>query len=243
VAHFLNDAQYRTLTAIGDTLIPTVKRQPAPHGFWSRSASDLDVPRHFTGRVRDRLETNQQAQFRLGLHLLNQPVAGALLVRSGLANPNIRRNPRLHPTSFVVGDYAEPIESWSGVPISRYSTQFANLDHRHYGVVLEHPPAHPGFMDLALPCRSGSRYKALLSRVRHHAYALAITRDRDPGRLTVVCPAPAPTLSALAARRRPPHARPGGERPHSGRGGCKRNQYVTRAAGALSGRTGPGGLL
>jgi hypothetical protein len=166
-------------------LIRAVKGQPDPHGLWARSASDLDVPRHFTGRVCDLLETNQQAQFRLGLDLLNQAVAGALLVRSGLANPNIRRNPRLHPTSFVVGDYAEPIESWSGVPISRYSTQFANLDHRHYGGVLERPPAHPGFMGLELPWWSGSHYKALLGRVRGHAYAFAITRDRDPGRLTV----------------------------------------------------------
>ena len=64
---------------------------------------------------------------------LHSPV---LLVRSGLTNPNVGRNLRQHPTSFVIGDYPEPVESWAGVPISRYSAQFADLDGRHYGVVL-----------------------------------------------------------------------------------------------------------
>jgi choline dehydrogenase-like flavoprotein len=113
---------------------------------------------------------------------LHSPV---LLARSGVDNPNIGRNLRLHPTSYVFGDFDEPVESWTGVPISRYSTQFADLDGRHYGVVLEHPPAHPGFIGLGLPWRSGQRYKALLSRARHYAFTIAITRDRDPGCLVV----------------------------------------------------------
>ena len=78
-----------------------------------------------------------------------------LLMRSGVTNPNVGRHLRLHPTSFVYGAYAEPIEPWTGAPIWSYSTQWADLDGAHYGVMVEHPPAHPGFMGLGLPWRSG----------------------------------------------------------------------------------------
>jgi len=106
-----------------------------------------------------------------------------LLARSGVANPNVGRNLRLHPTSFVYGEYPEPIEPWIGAPISRYSTQWANLDGRHYGVIIEHPPAHPGFMGLGLPWRSGRQAKALMLRVRHHAGFIVLTRDRGAGQV------------------------------------------------------------
>lgn len=106
-----------------------------------------------------------------------------LLARSGVANPNVGRHLRLHPTSFVYGEYAEPIEPWTGAPIARYSTEWANLDGAHYGVLVEHPPAHPGFMALAMPWRSGRQAKALMQRVRHHAGFIAITRDRGEGQV------------------------------------------------------------
>jgi choline dehydrogenase-like flavoprotein len=109
----------------------------------------------------------------------------AILLRSGLANPNIGLNLRLHPTVCVYGQYAEPIEPWTGVPISRYSDQFENLDGRHYGVKLEHPPAHPGFLGLALPWRSGVQHKDLMSHARHLALFIVITRDRGAGRVTL----------------------------------------------------------
>ncbi|MGH2523630.1 MAG: GMC family oxidoreductase, partial [Anaerolineales bacterium] len=56
---------------------------------------------------------------------------------------------------------------------------------RHYGVKLEHPPAHPGFMGLALPWRSGAQHKELLSRARHLAFFIVITRDHEAGRVTL----------------------------------------------------------
>jgi choline dehydrogenase-like flavoprotein len=106
-----------------------------------------------------------------------------LLQRSGLTNPAIGRNLRLHPTSFVYGVYAEPIEPWIGVPIARYSSEWANLDGAHYGVMVEHPPAHPGFMGLALPWRSGRQAKALMQRVRHLAGFITLVRDRGAGQV------------------------------------------------------------
>ncbi len=106
-----------------------------------------------------------------------------LLARSGIVNPNIGRHLRLHPTSFVYGEYSEPIEPWAGTPIARYSTQWANLDGQHYGVIVEHPPAHPGFMGLALPWRSGRQAKALMRKVRHLAGFIVLTRDRGAGQV------------------------------------------------------------
>ncbi len=117
-----------------------------------------------------------------------------LLARSGVTNPNVGRHLRLHPTSFVYGEYAEPIEPWTGAPIARYSTQWADLDGAHYGVMVEHPPAHPGFMGLGLPWRSGRQAKALMQRVRHIAGFIALTRDRGEGQ---VLPRPGGALPKL----------------------------------------------
>jgi choline dehydrogenase-like flavoprotein len=109
----------------------------------------------------------------------------ALLRRSALANPNIGRNLRLHPTSAVYGDYPEPIETWRGVMMARYSGQFADLDGRGYGVRIENPPAHPGLMGLGQGWRSGRQHKQLLARAAHHGIFIVLTRDHDAGRVSV----------------------------------------------------------
>src|SRR5215212_5285968 len=40
----LSDAQRQTLRLFCDTVVPRLERDPDPHGFWARSASDLGVP-------------------------------------------------------------------------------------------------------------------------------------------------------------------------------------------------------
>jgi choline dehydrogenase-like flavoprotein len=109
----------------------------------------------------------------------------ALLRRSGLTNPNIGRHLRLHPTTAVYGEYPEPIETWRGVMIARYSAQFADLDGRGYGARLENPPAHPGLLALGLPWRSGRQHKQTMARAAHYAAFIILTRDRDGGRVSV----------------------------------------------------------
>ncbi len=109
----------------------------------------------------------------------------ALLLRSGVPNANLGRYLRLHPTAGVVGDYEAPVEPWRGPMLTRYVNQWSNLDGRHYGVVVEHPPAHPGLIGLGVDWRSGEQHKAAMLRARHSAYFIAITRDRDGGRVTV----------------------------------------------------------
>ncbi|MGH2523739.1 MAG: GMC family oxidoreductase N-terminal domain-containing protein, partial [Anaerolineales bacterium] len=79
--HFLTDDQFRTLSAICDTLIPALARDANtdPYGFWARSASAYDIPRHVTKRVRDFLDPDQQQQFRRILDGLTRPHTAGLL--------------------------------------------------------------------------------------------------------------------------------------------------------------------
>ncbi|MFQ5409014.1 MAG: GMC family oxidoreductase N-terminal domain-containing protein, partial [Anaerolineales bacterium] len=109
----------------------------------------------------------------------------AILLRSGIGNPNIGRNLRLHPTTAARGEYAEPMETWRGVMSTIYSDEFADLDGRGYGTILEVPPAHPGLLASALPWRSGRQFKAIMSRLAYQAAFITLTRDRDGGRVSV----------------------------------------------------------
>ena len=41
----LGEAERKVLAAVCDTVIPAIEREPDPHGFWGRSATDMDVHR------------------------------------------------------------------------------------------------------------------------------------------------------------------------------------------------------
>ncbi len=109
----------------------------------------------------------------------------ALLLRSGLRNPNIGRHLRLHPVTVARGEYPEPIELWRGPPLTGYTDQFANLNGRHYGAILEVPAAHTGLLASALPWRSGRQHKAKMLRAAHQAAFITIVRDLGSGRVVI----------------------------------------------------------
>jgi choline dehydrogenase-like flavoprotein len=109
----------------------------------------------------------------------------ALLLRSGLRNPNLGRHLRLHPTVAVYGEYEDRVELWRGPMLTRYSRRYADLDGRGYGVVLEHPPAHPGLLALALPWLSGAQHKQAMTRAAWRAAFIAIARDTGAGQVTI----------------------------------------------------------
>jgi choline dehydrogenase-like flavoprotein len=108
----------------------------------------------------------------------------ALLLRSGLSNPNIGRNLRLHPATATRAEYEFPIQMWSGVILSAYSDEFANLDGQHYGAILETPPGHVGLWAVALPWESGEQHKAKMLCTRQQAATIVIVRDRGSGQVT-----------------------------------------------------------
>ncbi|MCC7450886.1 MAG: GMC family oxidoreductase N-terminal domain-containing protein [Anaerolineae bacterium] len=109
----------------------------------------------------------------------------ALLIRSGLTNMNIGRNLHLHPASVTYGMYDAAVNGWSGVIMSRYVTEFFNLDGKGYGVALETAPIHPGIAALTLPWTDGRQHKHVMERIAHMSNILIITRDKDGGHITV----------------------------------------------------------
>lgn len=109
----------------------------------------------------------------------------ALLLRSGLRNPNLGRHLRLHPVTAPIGVYQEPVRSWQGAPQTRMVDALADLDGEGYGVRLEVAPAHPGLWASALPWVSGADHKALMAGLEHTANFIVITRDRGSGRVVL----------------------------------------------------------
>jgi choline dehydrogenase-like flavoprotein len=108
----------------------------------------------------------------------------ALLLRSGLTNPNIGRHLRLHPVSSVAGFYAEPIEPWTGSLQTVYSEELARLK-GGYGVRLEVAPVHPGLFALAVPWDDAREHKRRMARVAQAAAFIALVRDTGEGHVTL----------------------------------------------------------
>jgi choline dehydrogenase-like flavoprotein len=108
----------------------------------------------------------------------------ALLLRSGVTNPNIGRHLRLHPVAVVFGLYDDPIEPWKGSLQTVLSDHFARLTGTH-GFRVEMMPAHPGLLALGLPWEHGQQHKRDMSRVRHAAAFIILTRDTGEGRITL----------------------------------------------------------
>lgn len=108
----------------------------------------------------------------------------ALLLRSGLENPNIGRHLRLHPVAAVAGYYAEPIETWRGSLQTIVSSQFAHLRGGH-GIRIEVAPTHPGLFGLTTPWEGGLAHKQAMRQVAFAATFIALARDTSEGRITL----------------------------------------------------------
>jgi choline dehydrogenase-like flavoprotein len=108
----------------------------------------------------------------------------ALLLRSGLTNPNIGRHLRLHPVTGMAGYYADDILPWTGSLQTVYSPHFADLG-GGYGVRFEVMPGHPGLMASLLPWAGGQQHKQEMTRLRHVAAYIVLTRDTGEGRITL----------------------------------------------------------
>jgi choline dehydrogenase-like flavoprotein len=108
----------------------------------------------------------------------------ALLLRSGLDNPNIGRHLRLHPVAASGALYPDPVETWTGSLQTVYSDHFAHL-RGEYGFRLEMMPAHPGLLGLATPWDSGQELKRLMTQIRQQAVFIVLTRDTGEGHITL----------------------------------------------------------
>ena len=106
----------------------------------------------------------------------------ALLIRSGLENPNIGRHLRLHPHLTVFAEYEDDLEPWDGT-LTPYSSEHSDLDGNGYGVRYVGQPLSPWM--LAYGPWTGAR---ALSRDRSHlrrtSAILVVLRELGSGQVT-----------------------------------------------------------
>jgi choline dehydrogenase-like flavoprotein len=108
----------------------------------------------------------------------------ALLLRSGLDNPNLGRHLHLHPVAVVAGFYERPIRAWTGSPQTIKTDQFARI-HGDYGFRIEMAPALPGTIASGTSWEGGLQHKTQMLRSAHAAIFFVLTRDTGEGTVTV----------------------------------------------------------
>jgi long-chain-alcohol oxidase len=104
----------------------------------------------------------------------------ALLKRSGLQNPNIGKNLRLHPATAVMGVFDEELKPWEGVMQALYSDQYRNL-HDGYGLKYETAAGHPHLMLQFMPWRGSREHFGLMQALTNTVPIGVLLRDRDGG--------------------------------------------------------------
>ena len=105
-----------------------------------------------------------------------------LLLRSGIRSRALGRSLYLHPTTPVHGVFDHDVDPWLGAPMTAMSKRFAHLD-GPYGFVLECAPVHPGLASVAIPWFGAQQHADALAALKRTSNVIAITRDRDPGRV------------------------------------------------------------
>ncbi|CAN6461429.1 unnamed protein product [Victoria cruziana] len=112
---------------------------------------------------------------------LNTPV---LLKKSGLRNPEIGRNLKLHPVQMAWGYFPEAETNdrgYQGGIMTAMSTVAANFGTTGYGAIIQTPALHPGMFSVLMPWVSGLDLKERMCRFSRTAHVFALTRDRGSG--------------------------------------------------------------
>ena len=108
----------------------------------------------------------------------------ALLLRSGLRNPNVGRGLRLHPATAVFGIFDEEIRPWEGTMQALYSDEHRHLDDG-YGIKYETVPAHPALLTAAVPWDGAAEHARLMASLPRLSGIAVIPRDRGSGRVRI----------------------------------------------------------
>ncbi len=108
----------------------------------------------------------------------------ALLRRSGLQNPHIGRNLKLHPAGAVFGVFDEELKPWEGVMQALYSDQHRDLGDG-YGLKYETAANHPHMFIGFAPWRGRREHLELMESLPHTVPIGALLRDRDGGEVRV----------------------------------------------------------
>ncbi|KAG5930397.1 hypothetical protein E4U42_001643 [Claviceps africana] len=149
-------------------------------GLWTARDDDGGVHRPASARTQRRVFVRAKKVI-VAAGSLWSPV---LLARSGVKNPNVGKHLHLHPTNFVSGVFGNTdMTSWEGGIITSCVDEFENLDGLGHGVKLE-PTCNVPYTTYSLQTwRGGIDAKVLALKYRHLGSFIALTRDRDTGRV------------------------------------------------------------
>ena len=126
----------------------------------------------------------------------------ALLIRSGLDNPNVGKNLMIHPVLLVWAQFEQEVLPWTGVFGSTFCDEFLDMG-EGYGVKYMHASAHPSDLAVFAPWRGASEHSELMQSLRYTGGYGILQRARDGGEVVVGPRRPArPGLEPLRLRPR-----------------------------------------
>ncbi|KAA8912988.1 hypothetical protein FN846DRAFT_931329 [Sphaerosporella brunnea] len=103
-----------------------------------------------------------------------------ILQRSGVKNPNIGKNLKIHPVIGFTGTWDNTeIKPWEGGIMTALVTDFDNLDGKGYGAKIMAVTLHPGFAWGFMPWESAAAWRAHALSFPQSTTLIAIGRDRD----------------------------------------------------------------
>ncbi len=108
----------------------------------------------------------------------------AVLARSGVTNRMVGRNLYLHPSTALMGIFAERVEPWTGALQTRYSEHMADLS-GGYGVRFETAPIHLALVASGFGWESARAHRLDVAALAHTGLVGVLLRDRRPGRVAV----------------------------------------------------------
>ena len=138
----LSDAEFEILLAICESLAPAIEGEPP--GFFGSSASELKVAEGVAGAIASAARRPEQVNFRLALHLIESPIANAVLART------TRRFTRMTP-----GERERVLQRWATSRIGLLRKAFQTwkrlaLFHQ-YALIPEGAAANPHWEPMGYP--------------------------------------------------------------------------------------------
>jgi len=125
-----------------------------------------------TGQVRGRISIDAPIVV-LAAGAVGTPV---ILQRSGLGGGGVGRYLRLHPTTAVMGHYAEETYPLAGIPQTVLCDEFLRRDANGYGFWIECPALQPALASAALS-GFGAEHRELMGRLRNTVAFIVLVRD------------------------------------------------------------------
>jgi choline dehydrogenase-like flavoprotein len=99
-----------------------------------------------------------------------------ILQRSGLGGGGVGRFLRLHPTTVVLGRYAQELYTLAGVPQSTMCDEFIRRDANGYGFWIECPALQPALASVAVS-GFGDSHRRDMQQLHHVAPFIVLVRD------------------------------------------------------------------